>query len=122
MNIKGLTLFLMLGLGFVRMGCCQAPPNDNFADRIVLTGNNIVLTSSLVGATVEPGEPIGWPFVDIPIPARSVWWSWTATETTPVTLVALGYSDDTLSNMGVAVYAGTNLLGNPKPVVVSGQM
>src|SRR5262245_49093793 len=48
-----------------------APPaNDNFADRLVLSGTEIGVQASNVGATREPGEPAGL--------EETVWSSWTA--------------------------------------------
>lgn len=53
------------------------PPNDDFADRILLEGNSIRFSGTLAGATVEdPLESYG--------PDPTVWWTWTATETSPV--------------------------------------
>lgn len=50
------------------------PPNDDFAARRVLTGENPLNDFTFVGATSEPGES--------PLAAgaagHSVWWSWTA--------------------------------------------
>jgi hypothetical protein len=60
-------------------GACYAslawlPSNDNFADRVMLTGTNLIIEANNSGATTEPGEPN---------PGRwrggsSLWWSWTA--------------------------------------------
>src|SRR5882757_7448541 len=97
-------------------GHCQTPPNDNFANRIVLTGNDITFTGTLGGATAEPGEPIGKPFVDTSFVQHSVWWSRTASGTTPVTLIALSYSADVgTGNSAICVYPGTNVFGIPQP-------
>src|SRR5689334_4292443 len=60
------------------------PPNDDFANRTVLTGSSITFTGTLVGATTEPAEtnvyPASWPS------GRSVWWTWTAAESTAVVI------------------------------------
>jgi hypothetical protein len=46
----------------------QSPPvNDNFADRIPLTGSSLTITSTLAGATYESAE--------INALGGSVWWS-----------------------------------------------
>jgi hypothetical protein len=97
----------------------QQPPNDDFAERMVLAGNDIVFTGSLSGSTVEANEPIDVPCGYVSFPAtRSVWWTWTATESTPVTLAALAYSEDTYFQgrgeftCAVAIYEGTNILGS----------
>lgn len=97
-------------------GSCQTPPNDNFANRIVLTGNDITFAGTLDGATREPGEPQARPFNSYIFFQRSVWWTWTATDTTPVTLVALSYSADVgTTKSAISVYPGTNIFGIPQP-------
>src|SRR5205085_9352911 len=55
-------LFLMAG---------PTPSNDNFADRMILTGTNVSVPGSILGATREADEPNT-------TPSHSVWWSWTA--------------------------------------------
>ena len=45
------------------------PPNDNFSDRIVLTGNDVTTNMPALLATSEPFETNG---------GNSIWWSWTA--------------------------------------------
>src|SRR6266481_2620971 len=89
-------VLLVIALLMTRTGFGQTPPNDNFADRTVLAGNNIVFTGDLSGSTIEPNEPVfdGYYFPSTAI-THSVWWSWTATESGPVTLAALTYSEDT---------------------------
>ena len=52
------------------------PPNDDFVNRIVLTGTNVTATGSNVHATWETGEPYGG--------EPTVWWSWTAPRDGPV--------------------------------------
>jgi subtilisin family serine protease/methionine-rich copper-binding protein CopC len=49
-----------------------APSNDNFANRILLSGLPVSRTGSNVGATSEVGEP------SQSGTTNSVWWSWTA--------------------------------------------
>ncbi len=83
-----------------------APPNDNFADRIQLSGLGITTTGYNLGATTEPGEP-GWAWA-------TVWWTWTA----PVSgKVAIGTAGSTGWPM-VNVFTGNSLgnlasVGNP---------
>src|SRR5204863_1694452 len=69
----------------------EPPPNDDFANRIVLSGNDITFTGILAGATTEYGSPGGEPEVYWGCGASfpSVWWSWTANETSPVILEAI---------------------------------
>jgi hypothetical protein len=49
------------------------PPNDNFANRIVLTGINLTVTGTSLGATRENNEPN----LTGNAAGQSVWWSWT---------------------------------------------
>ena len=74
-----------------------APVNDHFADRIVLTGTEIIVHASNEGATIELGEPT--PF------ERTVWWSWTA-PTNGFAQVIVGAPFDA----GLLVLAGTELV------------
>ncbi len=114
----------MLGLILTGFYANGAPANDDFANRTVLTGNDVVFTGDLTGSTIEANEPTnppGLPFNTPPLPGfpatNSVWWTWTAAETAPVTIGALNYSVDTyLPNewtSALAVYAGTNIFGSP---------
>ena len=54
------------------------PPNDNFADRIVLTGVTASSTVDNTGATYESGEirgpDINWNIIP---GGKDVWWQWT---------------------------------------------
>jgi hypothetical protein len=49
--------------------CAHPPPNDAFADAILLTGANGTVNGTNVHATTEAGEPLG---------ENSVWYNWTA--------------------------------------------
>jgi hypothetical protein len=71
-----------------------APPpvNDLFANRTVITGNNISITASNVSATFETGEPPHL-YDGEPI-GTSIWWSWTPTYTETVTINAVGVGID----------------------------
>lgn len=75
------------------------PINDNFANRITLTGNSINTTGSNVGATAETGEPdhAGVPSLN------SVWWTWTAPSTGTVAMNTYGSHFDTT----LAIYTGS---------------
>ena len=68
---------VQLGLQFT-----PAPPNDDFVNRIKLTGSRISTNASNAGATKELGEPnhLGNPG------GSSVWYSWTAPASGRVTL------------------------------------
>src|SRR5205823_5477507 len=78
---------------------CQAdpPPNDDFANRIALSGNDTVFMGTLDGATTEK-DPQGY---GIEIWSNcmgyqlgTVWWSWTATQTSPVIIESLDSNCD----------------------------
>ena len=78
-----------------------ARSNDNFADRRLLTGSNVTVTSDNRSATSEASEPN---------PAgtsggKSVWWTWTAPSTGRVTISTASSSFDTT----LGVYAGTSV-------------
>jgi hypothetical protein len=75
------------------------PANDNFSQRIVLTGANVSTRGSNVRASLERGEPrvAGTPG------GHSIWWSWTAPAAGRVTISTAGSNFDTL----LGVYTGT---------------
>jgi hypothetical protein len=66
----------------------QAPPNDDFANRIVLTGSSITFTGTLVGSTIESGEGFAQGYYPGP-GGGSVWWTWTTPVTTRVVIEIL---------------------------------
>ena len=74
------------------------PPNDNFAQRIVLSGASILTNSSTVDATKESGEPnhAGEPG------GKSIWWTWTAPSAGRAIITTAGSYFDTV----LAVYRG----------------
>ena len=53
------------------------PVNDNFTDRIPLTGTRLTTRGSNVGATVELGEYGAYDGSRLPT-LKTVWWTWTA--------------------------------------------
>ena len=80
------------------------PPNDDFADAILLAGTNFVVTGHNHGATKEAGEPYHAGNVG----GRSVWWTWIAPTNGFVTNSTVGstfdttlaiYTNDTLANL-----------------------
>jgi len=94
-----LALGALLGAG---ASLSQAQPANNlFANRIVITGTNTVVTGSSVAATREAGEP----YHAGDGGGASVWWSWTAATAGTVTLSTAGSSFDTV----LAVYTGTSV-------------
>jgi len=60
----------------IKTPCGSSATNDNFANRLPLTGAVVTTTGSNVGATAEAGEPVDLP--DDGGNAPSVWWTWTA--------------------------------------------
>ena len=75
--------------------------NDHFANRIALTGRFHTVHGSVLGATKQPGETNHAHTLG----GRSVWWTWTADTTGPVTIDTLDSDFDTL----LAVYEGTDV-------------
>jgi len=115
-------------LGVIALSCClpafnslrllaqSAPPNDNFANAIALAGNTVSATGNNVRATKEPGEP----YHAGNRGGKSVWWSWTASESGYVTVSTArsistnGFELDTLLGIytGSAVNALTEVASN----------
>jgi hypothetical protein len=117
---------LLLGLACAALPCLgQAPPpNDNFSNRTVLTGSSFTFSGTLAGATVEAYEPT-WEFLGYP--NQSVWWTWTAPQTSLVTLEMVGASADSAAASGfqedgLAVYDTTNIFGPINPSQPIAQM
>ncbi|KYC42820.1 hypothetical protein WA1_11880 [Scytonema hofmannii PCC 7110] len=75
------------------------PSNDNFENRIVLTGNSGSSTSNNVGATAEAGEPTQ------SSNTNSVWWSWIAPSSGLVSFDTIGSLFDTY----LSVYTGDSI-------------
>src|SRR5438309_1647345 len=97
------------------------PPNDNFTNRTSLTGSLIDFSGTLAGATLEgTNEARGGPTLtnqyqlNAPI-TESVWWTWTAPESTFVTLEILNSSQIYVVD-GLAVYDTTNVFASPLPI------
>src|SRR5262249_17972404 len=80
------------------------PPNDDFANPIMLTGSSLLTTGTTVGASAEIGESVfGW------TQYQSIWWAWTAPTNGRVVFDSGGagffdpflavYSGDSLTNL-----------------------
>lgn len=76
-----------------------APPNDDFADAVELTGDGGSVNGTNVGASFETSEP-----GDV---SGSVWYRWTAPSAGPATFTTCGAPFDT----AIAVYTGSVLSG-----------
>src|SRR5262249_26152740 len=86
-------------------GKCRPPANNNFANRIILTGSNLTLQATNVGATREPGEPDHYSKSS----SHSIWFTWTAPFSggAVVRAAKTGFYVD--FDPVVAVYTGDNL-------------
>src|SRR5262245_18432997 len=99
-------------LGFIGNAHAQTPPpNDNFAERTVLTGSSLTATGSLAGATFESVQTNSTPpFSSGPQTGGSVWWTWAAPQSSAVVIqVLLDYTIPIQGYTELAVYSGTNL-------------
>ena len=92
---------VVLNLGPVVAGGGGIAANNNFAQRIAFLGQTNRVTASTVGATKEASEPNHGGNAG----GHSVWWSWIAPITGPVTLSTRDSSFDTT----LAAYTGTSL-------------
>jgi len=88
------------GQDYVTVKICSesAPANDTFSDRIVLSGFRIFTNANNDCASREPGEPSHAGNAG----GKSLWWSWPALASGPVTVNTCGSSFDSL----LAVYTG----------------
>ncbi len=77
----------------------EARPNDAFADRGILTGEQLVVTGDLSLATLEPGEP----FPDGSTPSGTLWFTWTAPDDGVLRWTSLSGS------ASLATYTGASL-------------
>lgn len=90
------------GLAHLDLQVAPPPPaNDDFTNRIVITGFSASIMGNNVAATPEPGEPDH----NGPPALGSVWWTWTAPGDGPVVINTFGSGFDTI----LAVYTGTSL-------------
>src|SRR5262245_35746565 len=109
LQLQRFTFCAALMFSSAKTAFAQSPPaNDDFASRTVLTGSSITFTGTLVGATSEPAEtniPFGltsrWPF------GRSVWWTWTAAESTTVVIAIQPDGWANTTNAWLSVFGGT---------------
>ena len=97
----------------------SSPLNDDFENRIVLAGSSVTFTGTLQNATIQPGEPKAesppgsfsvWPYeYYVQMTNASVWWSWVASTSGPVTLEVLSFSTNDFKLGAIDVWTGTNL-------------
>lgn len=99
-------------VAFAAAASGQAPVNDHFADRIPLAGSSITINGTLAGATLESGEPTNvCASTYFPVGTGSVWWTWTAPASTPVTVALVGNYSLPAGVTWFQVLTGTNLAG-----------
>ena len=98
---RGFVLLVTAIIGLGTFLTQAQPANDRFANRIVISGTNTVVTGSSVGATKESGEP----YHAGNSGGASVWWTWTAASVGTVTISTAGSSFDTI----LGVYTGSSV-------------
>jgi Immunoglobulin I-set domain/Immunoglobulin domain len=79
----------------------QSAPNDDFTNAIPLYGNLVTFSGTLSNATIEVGETPSTCYGAAP----SVWWLWTATNSTTVLIRPVG----PMLDAGFDVCTGTNV-------------
>ena len=96
-EVSGFSQNIPNGYGPFGLGITQtpAPANDDFANRITLSGSSVSATGSNIGATSEPGDGGG----------ASVWWTWTAPGTGSFFVTASG---DTLGPV-FSIFTGNSI-------------
>jgi hypothetical protein len=78
------------------------PENDTFAARLALSGTVAQSTKPAAAATLQSGEPRSLPGYS----GRTLWWSWTAYDASPVTISA---QNSSAPDTSVAIYQGVSL-------------
>jgi hypothetical protein len=102
----------------LRCGFGQAPVNDYFTNRTVLSGDDVSFIGTLAGATTEdPQELTGDGLTLSGKITESVWWSWTTPQDSVVTLVVSSSSTNTEFLNGLSVYDTTNVFSRPIQIV-----
>jgi len=90
-----------------------APPNDNFVNAQIVTGNSGTVTGTNAFATKETGEPDHSP--DGEPSGKSIWYRWTAPNSGTVTMTTVGSNYDTL----LAIYGGTSVCALGAPIAAN---
>jgi hypothetical protein len=81
------------------------PPNDNFTNAILLSGDQVSFSGTLTNATIEGGEP----YVTYNSP-RSVWWKWVPAATGPVVVqISPGYPLGPGNDAKLEIFRGNNV-------------
>src|SRR5258707_3331559 len=80
------SLLLLASSPFAPTLIASSPVNDYFENRIVLTGTSVVVSGTMLDATVEAGEP---PHLYDHL-TKSVWYSWAPPFSGSAQLTAVG--------------------------------
>ena len=127
MRIKGKFLFLFAAFSAALATHGQTPPpNDNYSNRIALTGTDLTFTGTLTGATLEDSQEAvsynnAFSGYGGATPASgSVWWSWTAPQSTALTIEVIGPPPGYFYTGGaaIAIYNATNGSSSPDGLVL----
>jgi len=106
MNKRQFTSCAALIFALATTTLAQSPPaNDNFANRIALTGSSFTFIGTLAGSTLESAEGPSFFGFYPPPGGGSVWWTWTTPATTRVVIEILPTPSTT--NAELAAYTGT---------------
>jgi hypothetical protein len=92
----------------LRSGAQTPPPNDNFTNRILLTGSDVSFSGTLAGASREtnPYEITGDAFSHPQTtPTQTVWWQWTPTQSSTVIIEIESASKGSFEDDGLVVYS-----------------
>lgn len=93
------SVFLALCCALAVQTAWAAPANDNFANAQLVTGNPSNLAGSILGATLEPGEPLS------SSPTVSIWYKWIASGSGYTSFATAGSEFDTI----LRVYTGSTV-------------
>ena len=93
----------LISLSYVFVPFSSSVDNDDFADRIVISGASLSATGDNIGAGSESGEPIHAEGASAPL--ASVWWTWQSPGAGEVVISTEGSNFDTT----LAVYRGKSL-------------
>ena len=91
-----------LGVARFAVEFVPRPANDDFENRIVVSGSSFTAEGHTAGATLAPGEALApYPLTNAPV----VWWSWIAPGEGPVSLAMTALAN----NPRVSVWRGNSL-------------
>jgi hypothetical protein len=88
-------------IAFPAAALAAPPANDSFANSVVISAGGGQVSGTNVEATKETGEPNH----DGKLGGKSVWWTWTPSTGSSVTIDTIGSNFDTV----LAIYTGTSV-------------